>query len=129
MYGPSGYECGAQLLIYYMKTRKRQNTGAGREGLTPRKKGKEEYESVRGSNPHWCPLADGLQQETGVHTPQGNDPAVKRSPLVIYWRAEEAPKHGWERSLPVCALDGPAVAAGRKSGRSSLSYLSPCVLS
>jgi hypothetical protein len=35
-----------------METRKQQNTGAGREGLIPRKKDKEEYESVRSSNYH-----------------------------------------------------------------------------
>jgi hypothetical protein len=30
-----------------METRKRQNTGAGKEGLIPRKKDKEEHKSVR----------------------------------------------------------------------------------
>jgi hypothetical protein len=44
-----------------METRKRQNTGAGREGLILRKKDKEEYKSVRGSNHYGHPLADGLQ--------------------------------------------------------------------
>lgn len=79
-----------------METRKRHNTGAGREGLVPRKKDKEEHESVRSSNRHWRSLADGLQQEAGIHTPQGNDRAVER-PSSIYRRAGEARKHDWDK--------------------------------
>jgi hypothetical protein len=74
-----------------METRKWQNIGIGREGLILRKKDKEEYESVRSSNHHWRPLADGLQQEIGICMPQDNDPAVKRLPL-IYRRAGEVLK-------------------------------------
>jgi hypothetical protein len=38
------------------------------------------------------PLADGLQQEIGIYTPQDNNPAVKRPPLT-YRRAGEALKY------------------------------------
>lgn len=89
-----------------METRKRQNTGAEREGLIPRKKDKEGLKIVRGSNRHWCPLADGLQQETGIHTPQDNDPAVERPPLT-YRRAGEAPKHDWDKKSPGLRLRRP----------------------
>lgn len=47
---PFGHYYGPQLLIYYLETRKRQNTGAGREGLILRKKDKEDHKRVRGSN-------------------------------------------------------------------------------
>jgi hypothetical protein len=96
-----------------METRKRQNTGAGREGLIPRKKDKEEHESVSSSNRHWRPLADGLQQETGIRTPQDNDPAVER-PLLIYRRAGEAPKRDWGKKSPGLRLRRSCCSCGKE---------------
>jgi hypothetical protein len=96
-----------------METRKRQNTGAGREGLIPRKKDKEEHKSVRGSNPHWRLLADGLQQDTGVHTLQDNDPVVEKPPL-IYRRAGEAPKHDWDKKSPGLRLRRSCCSCGKE---------------